>query len=599
VALPKIIVDAPSDAIHPLPEGMLDAIHQGDCVEHLRSLPEGCVQLVFADPPFNIGYEYDVYDDRLEHEKYLDWCRQWIAEIHRILIPTGTFWLAIGDEYAAELKLLSQELGFHCRSWVVWYYTFGVHCRSKFTRSHAHLFYFVKDPKRFTFHAKEIAVPSARQLVYADARANPSGRTPDDTWILRPQDCTEGLTPNEDTWYFPRVNGTFKERAGFHGCQMPEQLLGRILRACSNVGDVVLDPFSGSATTVATAKKLARHYVGFDLSPEYVELGTQRLGRILPGEPLEGAADPKSSAPATKDGKQRNAADDHRPATRRSPSRRVESSHTPLLPFLNEVVPDEQPWVEAFQATHRGSSVDRLILDPILNEDFQHACEQRGLAGTTADRNRFLLQLRKRGLLQDIDRSKEQIVAPKWSEIDRYAHASEIAWRRVGDLYQVGLEELFCDPRTAAAFDHIAAEHAPGHLPLEYRWGALMIRDAIRSSQHAVESMPELGSEWMEWERATVIEGNSPSWEEVPEAEAVYAFERSDTGGLIFLGETLQLRNRLRVQWGHAAIARASGLQPEQTRLRYLLLPSPNPLPWVRRTRLLAKQPSEWNVVHV
>jgi site-specific DNA-methyltransferase (adenine-specific) len=190
-------------------------------------MPDACVQLAFADPPFNIGYDYDVYDDSLETDSYLNWCQHWIAEVHRTLIPTGTFWLAIGDEYAAELKILSQKIGFHCRSWVIWYYTFGVHCKSKFTRSHAHLFHFVKDPNRFTFHADAIAVPSARQLVYADARANPNGRLPDDTWILRPQDCFEGLTPHEDTWYFPRVSGTFKERAGFHGCQMPEQLMGR------------------------------------------------------------------------------------------------------------------------------------------------------------------------------------------------------------------------------------------------------------------------------------------------------------------------------------------------------------------------------------
>ena len=119
----------------------------------MNELPAGTVDLVFADPPFNIGYDYDVYDDRQKRDEYLDWCRSWIAAVHRALKPSGTFWLAIGDEYAAELKLLSQEIGFHCRSWVIWYYTFGVNCTHKFSRSHAHLFYFVKDPKSFTFRA--------------------------------------------------------------------------------------------------------------------------------------------------------------------------------------------------------------------------------------------------------------------------------------------------------------------------------------------------------------------------------------------------------------------------------------------------------------
>jgi site-specific DNA-methyltransferase (adenine-specific) len=105
------------------------------------------VDLVFADPPFNIGYDYDVYHDRRVHDHYLRWTRQWGMEVNRVLKPTGTFWLAIGDEYAAQLKLIVQnELDFSCRSWVIWYYTFGVNCTKKFSRSHAHLFHFVKDP---------------------------------------------------------------------------------------------------------------------------------------------------------------------------------------------------------------------------------------------------------------------------------------------------------------------------------------------------------------------------------------------------------------------------------------------------------------------
>ncbi len=279
----------------------LNTIHHGDCIEFMQRIPAGSIDLAFADPPFNIGYEYDVYDDRREREHYLEWSNQWISAVYAALKPSGTFWLAIGDEYAAELKIASQDIGFHTRSWVVWYYTFGVNCTHKFTRSHAHLFYFVKDPENFTFRAKDLAnrIPSARQLVYNDLRANPLGRLPDDTWILRPQDLSDCFTAEEDTWYFPRVAGTFKERAGFHGCQMPEQLLGRIIRSCSEPNEIVMDPFSGSATTVAVAKKLGRQYLAFDLSPEYVKLGLARLSGCESGDALQGAAEPNMSAPVT------------------------------------------------------------------------------------------------------------------------------------------------------------------------------------------------------------------------------------------------------------------------------------------------------------
>lgn len=280
-----------------------DTIHRIDCVQALGQLDADCVDLVFADPPFNIGYEYDVYDDRKDTASYLDWSRDWISGVHRVLKSDGTFWLAIGDDYAAELKLLSQEIGFHCRSWVIWYYTFGVNCKRKFSRSHTHLFHFVKDKKTFTFNREAILVPSARQLVYADKRGAKEGRLPDDTWILRPQDMKDGFIGDESTWYFPRVAGTFKEREGFHGCQMPEQLLGRIIKVSSNPGELVLDPFSGSATSVSVAKKLNRRYMAFDISQEYIDRGLKRLAMIKPGDALDGAEDPKVSAPSTKKGR--------------------------------------------------------------------------------------------------------------------------------------------------------------------------------------------------------------------------------------------------------------------------------------------------------
>jgi len=281
-----------------------NTLHNKDCIAGLKKLNDGVVDLAFADPPFNIGYDYDVYKDKLDSDKYLHWSRDWTAEVVRVLKPSGTFWLAIGDEYAAELKvMLQQEHGLSCRSWVVWYYTFGVNCKLKFSRSHTHLFHMVKDPENFTFNVEAISVPSARQLVYGDRRANPKGRLPDDTWILRPQDLPEGFGADEDTWYFPRVCGTFKERKGWHGCQMPEQLLGRIIRACSNEGELVLDPFVGSGTTLAVAKKLKRRYLGYELSEDYARQARKRLAKIKLGDRLDGAPEPLVSAPTTANGR--------------------------------------------------------------------------------------------------------------------------------------------------------------------------------------------------------------------------------------------------------------------------------------------------------
>ena len=237
-----------------------DRIVTGDCIRILGEELFGQADLVFADPPFNIGYQYDVYEDKMAYDEYYAWTRDWMAGCVRALKPTGTFWVAIGDEYAAEVRILGRELGLTLRNWVIWHYTFGQNTKRKFCRSHAHLFYFVKDPVEFTFHDDAVRVFSDRQREYHDRRANPKGKIPDDTWSE-----------------FPRVCGTFQEREGWHPCQMPETVLERIVQVSSRPGDVVYDPFAGSGTTLAVAKKLSRKYLGTELSADYVEKIRARL----------------------------------------------------------------------------------------------------------------------------------------------------------------------------------------------------------------------------------------------------------------------------------------------------------------------------------
>jgi DNA modification methylase len=256
---------------------------QGDCLVRLAELPAASIDLAFADPPFNIGYEYDHYHDRRKKHDYLAWTDRWLAAVVRLLKPTGSFYVAIGDEFAAELKVRLDALGLTLRNWIVWHYTFGVSCTKKFNRSHAHIFYYVVDPKRFTFNADAVRVPSARQTTYADRRANPLGKLPDDTWVLRPQEDGRFFSAEDDTWYVPRICGTFKERGG-HPCQMPLALLERIIRVSSNSGDLILDPFAGSGTTLAAAKKLGRDYLGIELSANYADQIRDRLARVVVDE---------------------------------------------------------------------------------------------------------------------------------------------------------------------------------------------------------------------------------------------------------------------------------------------------------------------------
>lgn len=442
-------------------------IHQGDCVQLLQKLESGSIDLIFADPPFNIGYEYDVYDDRRQSEDFLGWCRQWIGGVYSALKSDGTFWLAIGDEYAAELKIEAQRLGFHCRSWVIWYYTFGVNCVNGFSRSHTHLFHFVKDPNRFTFNRPnpQIRVKSARQLVYADNRANPSGRLPDNTWITRPQDAPESFSPSHDTWYFARVAGTFKEREGFHGCQMPEQLLARIILASSRPQDLVLDPFGGSGTTLSVAKKLGRRWMGFELSEEYAKYIQQRLEKTSIGDALDGPSDPIESAPSTANGKRKK------------------------KPFGDEV---ERAVVTAY--AELDYPTDYLLCHKELNSEFISRCLSKGIGGSAYVWNRYLLALRKAGKLPAATRRPPKFETEK---LTRFGFASEVAWRLLAIDYHKTLDDILCSPEFAEEFDRLAREFGPIDTDissLDFRRAALSIR---KRSHQARVSAAEKFSQWM------------------------------------------------------------------------------------------------------
>ena len=242
---------------------LLNKIICGDCIEVLGKVDEPFADLIFADPPFNIGYKYDKYYDKVKKKNYIAWTKDWMSICKKVLMPHGSFYIAIGDEYAANVKIIADELGLFMRNWIIWHYTFGQQTKNKFARAHTHIFYFVNDNRNFTFNDYAVRVLSDRQLIYNDRRANPKGKMPNDVWDE-----------------FPRVCGTFKERQGWHPCQMPESLLTRIISVSSNPGDCVLDPFSGSGTTAAVAVQLGRNYVGVEISEKYVENSNKRLTQL-------------------------------------------------------------------------------------------------------------------------------------------------------------------------------------------------------------------------------------------------------------------------------------------------------------------------------
>lgn len=228
----------------------------------LLNLKPGSVRLVFCDPPYNIGVEYgEGHNDNIPRGEYAEWADTWIGRCIDLLTPDGSLWLLAPDEWVvAYLSSLASPQRLYIRNWVIWYETFGVNCSDKFNRTKRHLIYCAMNPKKYVFNADAVTRPSDRQTKYNDSRAASDGKLLDDVWFD-----------------IPRLVGTAAERVPDFPTQLPLALLRRIVACCSDPGDLVLDPCSGSATTGVAALELGRRYVGIERSAKFAKLSRLRL----------------------------------------------------------------------------------------------------------------------------------------------------------------------------------------------------------------------------------------------------------------------------------------------------------------------------------
>lgn len=240
-------------------------IIHGDVLEALSQVQDESVDLIFADPPYNIGKDFDGLLENWGEEEFLSWCYKWIDECYRVLKPTGTFYLMNSTENMPFLDIWCRKK-FFIRSRIIWSYdSSGVQAKKFYGSMYEPVLMLVKDKNNYTFNANEILVEAKtgakRGLI--DYRKNP------------PQPYNTMKVPG-NVWEFSRVRFKMDEYEN-HPTQKPEALLERIIKASSNEGDTVLDPFSGSFTTSAVAKRLNRKSIGIEVNQEYVKMGIRRL----------------------------------------------------------------------------------------------------------------------------------------------------------------------------------------------------------------------------------------------------------------------------------------------------------------------------------
>lgn len=240
-------------------------IIHGDALAELKKIPAESVDLIFADPPYNIGKNFDGLIEAWKEDLFIDWLFEVIAECHRVLKKQGSMYIMNSTENMPFIDLQCRKL-FTIKSRIVWSYdSSGVQAKKHYGSMYEPILMMVKDAKNYTFNGDAILVEAktGSQRALIDYRKNP------------PQPYNHQKVPG-NVWDFPRVRYLMDEYEN-HPTQKPEALLKRIILASSNPGDIVLDPFAGSFTTGAVAIASGRKFIGIEINSEYIKMGLRRL----------------------------------------------------------------------------------------------------------------------------------------------------------------------------------------------------------------------------------------------------------------------------------------------------------------------------------
>ena len=256
-------------------------LYQIDCLKALEKIPDNVIELTVTSPPYNIGKEYEKL---MEVSQYIKWCSIWMNEVYRITQLNGSFWLNVGylevpgKGLAVPIPyLLWDKSPFYLLQEIVWNYGAGVACKKRFSPRNEKILWYVKNPKNYIFNLDAVRDPNVKypnQKKNGKLKCNPLGKNPSDVWQI--PKVTSGK------------NRASKERTP-HPAQFPVQMIDRIIKACSNEGGLVLDPFIGSGTTAESAIKHSRCVIGFEINPSYIDIAISRIEDFIKRQQLSQA----------------------------------------------------------------------------------------------------------------------------------------------------------------------------------------------------------------------------------------------------------------------------------------------------------------------
>ena len=256
-------------------------LYEGDSIAWLKLLENSSVNLVFADPPYNLNKED--WDNFQSQEVYIEWSLEWIKEVARVLKPNGSMYVCGFSEILADLKHPASKFFKSCR-WLVWHYKNKANLGKDWGRSHESILHFRKE-KKVKLNIDSVRIPYGNHTLKYPS--HPQAETSNygngkrkDIWFPNPL----GAKP-KDVFDIPTTCNGMEEKTK-HPTQKPEELLRKLVLASSEIGDVVLDPFSGSGTTVVVAEQLQRKWLGCELNAEYNDWAIERI-KAVKQKPIE------------------------------------------------------------------------------------------------------------------------------------------------------------------------------------------------------------------------------------------------------------------------------------------------------------------------
>ncbi len=250
----------------PIAPILSDKITVGDCLEWLPKIDSDSIDLVIADPPYNLNKDFGTWKESEQKTHWLSWCKQWLGECKRVLKPGGSIFVYGIHHHLCWLQCYLYELGLSYRRQIIWFYENGFAGYTKTLAAQYEPILWFSKGDRFTYHPIREPYKSADRLKH---RITKNGRI----WEPNPAGRLGG-----DVWEFPTLAGNrFRKEKVDHPTQKPLSICRRIVTHFSNPGETVLIPFAGSGSECIAAKIGHRRFIGFELNPEYVRLANARL----------------------------------------------------------------------------------------------------------------------------------------------------------------------------------------------------------------------------------------------------------------------------------------------------------------------------------